>query len=202
MKTRFFYAPHKFKTWPKLYVLTEDGKLYCEFLNYMRPDTDIKNVDFENFKASDYQPQGYQDLQEISNEEALRKTLTRQANWISRYLRENNVQSSTSTSIKDSTAEFERILRGSYFRACSEMDKGFHGPEVKNGMLYMSIYHYLEYTMKGPRNYETFDLGGYLTGQSNGDYLVCKYECQDFEINKFNLDLLKSEENNFEDFLK
>ena len=95
MKARFFYAPHKYKTWPKLYVLTEDGKLYCEFLNYMRPDTDVRHVDFETFRASDYQPQGYQDLEEISYEEALRKPLTRQTNWVARYLRDNNIQASS-----------------------------------------------------------------------------------------------------------
>ena len=51
MKTRFFYAQEAYRTWPKLYVLTEDGTLYSEYLDYMQPAKDIKKVDFVTFKA-------------------------------------------------------------------------------------------------------------------------------------------------------
>jgi hypothetical protein len=86
MKTRFFYAPQAFNTWPKLFVLTEDGILYCEYLNFMSPATIRKKVDFENFKASDYSYQGYQKMEEIDEVTAKNKVLKSQTNWIARYL--------------------------------------------------------------------------------------------------------------------
>lgn len=86
MKTRFFYAAPKFRTWAKLFVLSEDGKLYCEYLANMNHATIRKDVDFESFKASDYSFEGYQTLEEIDEGTAKRKVLTRQVNWIQRYL--------------------------------------------------------------------------------------------------------------------
>ena len=80
MKARFFYAPAAYRTWPKLYVLTEDGTLYCEYLEFMRPATDIKHVDYNSFKADDYKFDGYQPIKEVTYEEAVATTLTRQIN--------------------------------------------------------------------------------------------------------------------------
>ena len=45
MKTRFFYTPQSFKTWPNLYVLTEDGFLYFEYLDHMTLAIIRKQVD-------------------------------------------------------------------------------------------------------------------------------------------------------------
>ena len=86
MKARFFYAPGVYSTWPKLFVLTEDGKFYCEYLDYMRKTKVEKQFDFETFKASDYVWGGYQYMTEITQEEAVGKVLECQANWITRYL--------------------------------------------------------------------------------------------------------------------
>ncbi len=86
MKARFFYAPGVYSTWPKLFVLTEDGKLYCEYLNFMRKYTVEKQFDFESFKATDYVWGGYQYMTEIKQEEAVEKILKCQANWITSYL--------------------------------------------------------------------------------------------------------------------
>jgi hypothetical protein len=86
MKARFFYAERAYKTWPKLFVLTQDGILFSEYLDYMKPASISKQFDFETFESGDYQWGGYQSLIEISEEEALRKPLTRQINWISSYL--------------------------------------------------------------------------------------------------------------------
>tara|TARA_Y100000589_G_C27104155_1_gene609342 strand:+ start:938 stop:1324 length:387 start_codon:yes stop_codon:yes gene_type:complete len=55
MKFRIFYAPQIFRTWEKVFVLTEDGKLYCQYL--MRFKTTYiqeENIDYENFRAQDY----------------------------------------------------------------------------------------------------------------------------------------------------
>ena len=86
MKARFFYAPGVYLTWPKLFVLTEDGKFYFEYLDYMRKTKVEKQVDFESFKASDYVWGGYQYMTEITQEEAIGKLLKCQANWITSYL--------------------------------------------------------------------------------------------------------------------
>ena len=86
MKARFFYAPAVYSTWSKLFVLTEDGKFYCEYLNFMRKCTVEKQFDFESFKATDYVWGGYQYMTEINQEEVVEKLLKCQANWITSYL--------------------------------------------------------------------------------------------------------------------
>jgi len=197
MKARFFYAPAAYRTWPKLYVLTEDGTLYCEYLDYMQPAKDIKQVNFDNFKAEDYQFGGYQPLEEISYEVAKAKSLKRQSNWIDRYLSSKKVNSNTLTP----NNRFDDILQYKrYYKACEEMEYGIHGPEVKDGKLYISIFHYLQFIGKNPKSYDTFSLGNYLTNASSY-YETCQYACQNFNINKFDLDLLQKEEINFNKFL-
>ncbi len=86
MKARFFYAASCHNTWPKLYVLTQDGKLYSKYLDFMQPAEDVEQVNFESFLASDYLFGGYQSLEEITLEVALGKSLRSQSNWIQRYL--------------------------------------------------------------------------------------------------------------------
>ncbi len=55
MKFRIFYAPQAQGAWEKLFVLTSDGKLYCEYLMRFVPDTIKKeNIDYVNFKPSDF----------------------------------------------------------------------------------------------------------------------------------------------------
>lgn len=78
---------------------------------------------------------------------------------------------------------------------------GTHGPERKNGNLYITIYHYLEYVCKEPSVYKTVELGGYLTTQSlkllnklNPQYIPCKYGKYPHVINKFELAFLRKEE--------
>lgn len=91
MKARFFYAPHinhknGRATWSKLFVLTEDGRFYCEYLDYMLPAKVELILDFNSFKASDYRWGGYQYLLEITKGEAISKRLIRQINWVDSYL--------------------------------------------------------------------------------------------------------------------
>lgn len=209
MSARFFYAPKVAATWPKLYVMTEDGTLYCEYLNFMQSARDIQHFDYQTFRASDYKWSGYQPLQEIDYKTANDKPLIRQANWVENYVRTKGIEvlsnpasevSSPSSSF--SNPEFQGIMSfGRYFEA-GTIEKGIHGPEINNGKLYMSIFHYLEYMQMGPRSYDTFKLGNYLTGRSAGDYQECKYDTQHFHINKFNLELLKREMPNFRVYRK
>lgn len=92
MNAKFFYGPHinhqnGKSTWAKLFVLTQDGTLYCEYLDYMKPSKIIESVNYLDFKPSDYSYAGYQHLEEISYEKAVETKLTSQPNWISDYLK-------------------------------------------------------------------------------------------------------------------
>jgi hypothetical protein len=87
MNARFFYADACYNTWPKLYVLTEDGKLFSRYLFFMEPATDTQHVDFHSFKASDYSWGGYQSLKEISYSKAIETKLRCQPNWVAAYMR-------------------------------------------------------------------------------------------------------------------
>ena len=86
MKTRFFYGAATHNTWAKVFVLSEDGRFYCEYLNYMNPARVNLKFDFNTFKAEDYKWGGYQSIVEIDESTAKTKILTSQSNWISRYL--------------------------------------------------------------------------------------------------------------------
>lgn len=86
MEARFFYGASTHNTWPKLFVLTSDGKFYCEYLDFMKAARVNLNFDFSDFKATDYKWDGYQSIVEIDEATAKSKTLTKQANWISTYL--------------------------------------------------------------------------------------------------------------------
>lgn len=55
MKFRIFYAPQCYKTWEKIFVLTSDGNLYCEFLdNFELKKIEESNIVYEKFRCSDY----------------------------------------------------------------------------------------------------------------------------------------------------
>lgn len=97
--------------------------------------------------------------------------------------------------------EFNSILNFKGYYSAGKIDKGNHGPEIDNEKLYISIYHYLQYIGEDPHDYYTDKLGNYLTTKSS-DYKECKYETQSYDINKFNIDLLKSERNNFDKYKK
>lgn len=92
MNVRFFVAPavtnNGLNTWKKLFVLTKDNKLYCEYLEYNNPAAVNKEFDFVSFKSSDYSwgAGKFQHLKEIDYETAKNEILTNQKNWIDTYL--------------------------------------------------------------------------------------------------------------------
>lgn len=199
MKARFFHAPAAYRTWPKLFVLTEDNRFYCEYLNFMQPATVDDRKDFNSFKAEDYEWSGYQPIQEVDERTAKTINLTMQSNWVERYL--DRLKASGPSPIANSSSLEERVLnRGGYF-AAGRIKEGIHGPEKSNGKVYISIYHYLDFIGEDPRDYDTFNLGRALTDLSNGDYRSCKYDSQTFRINKFTLQTLQEHEGIFDDYL-
>ena len=92
------------------------------------------------------------------------------------------------------------LAKTNYYKACSEMDFGTHGPELHENEVYISIYHYLEFIGLNPHNYDTFKLGHTLTIMSSSGYLDCKYSCQGFTINKFRLELLQKNHHIFDSY--
>ena len=75
MKVRFFTAPNidhnnGKSTWQKVYVLTDDGLLYSEYLDYMKPSIDKQYFNSDTFQASDYLFNGYQPLTEVTEDDA------------------------------------------------------------------------------------------------------------------------------------
>jgi hypothetical protein len=87
MKARFFYAAPVYKTWAKLFILTEDGRFYCKYLNYMQPATIELKFDYKTFKEEDYSWSGYQSIKEIDELTAKNTNLTQQENWVEKYLK-------------------------------------------------------------------------------------------------------------------
>jgi len=98
LKARFFIADEIYRTWPKLAVLSEDGTLYCEYLAWMKPTIFKKDgLDFNTFKATDFSfgegehGNAYQNLREVSYQEAIQFKLKQQDNWVKRYLNERGI---------------------------------------------------------------------------------------------------------------
>ena len=84
---KYYYAERIHETWPKLFILTDDGTLYCEYLDNLNPTIFTKQVDYLAFDASDFKWGGYQAIIEIDQISALNTSLTRQSNWVSQYLK-------------------------------------------------------------------------------------------------------------------
>jgi hypothetical protein len=98
-------------------------------------------------------------------------------------------------------SEFDLILNYSNYYSKGEIEYGIDGPEIFEDKLYISIYHYLEYINENPHNYDTFNLGLYLFKKSE-NFRKCKYKDQNIEIDKYNLELLKTERKNFDKYKK
>jgi hypothetical protein len=55
MKYRIFYAPQVFGTWEKLFVLTSDGHLYCEYLfRFTLNKIELSGFNYDNFAPTNY----------------------------------------------------------------------------------------------------------------------------------------------------
>ncbi|MBE7441409.1 MAG: hypothetical protein HS119_03045 [Flavobacteriales bacterium] len=97
MNVRFFLAAevlnNGFNTWKKLFVLTPDNILYCEYLEFNEPTIINENFDYVSFKDSDYSwGRGkFQHLREIDYETARTEKLRNQSNWIDEYLTKKGI---------------------------------------------------------------------------------------------------------------
>ena len=95
LKKRYFYASNikhqnGKETWSKLFVLSENGILYCEYLDFMQPRNIILKYNFDSFKAEDYKWSGFQSIIEIDENTALNKKLIMHQNWIYSYINKTN----------------------------------------------------------------------------------------------------------------
>ena len=97
MDARFFIAPevthNGFNTWKKLFVLTKDNILYCQYLEYYELAIVELNFDYSTFKASDYSwgAGKFQHLKEVDYTTAKNEKLTSQENWIDEYLMKKGI---------------------------------------------------------------------------------------------------------------
>ncbi|MCL1143219.1 DUF1643 domain-containing protein [Shewanella gaetbuli] len=83
---RFFYAKKTYNTWPKLFVLSDDGVLYSEYLNHNKLTIYKESVSCSGFDDNQFKWEGYQPIVEINRGEALCTRLTNQVNWVEQYM--------------------------------------------------------------------------------------------------------------------
>ena len=92
MNARFFYAAPIFTNSPKLLVLTENSVLYSEFREYEILKVEkLDGVGYDNFEVSKFETEDYPVLLEIGYKEAADMPLNGQANWVDRYVKNNNI---------------------------------------------------------------------------------------------------------------
>lgn len=97
--------------------------------------------------------------------------------------------------------KIQNILNYEGYFSAGDIEYGIHGPELVDGTIYISVYHYLEFTGKNPRNYDTFKMGAAFTDMTD-DSKKCKYETQNFEIKKYSFELIEENPEVVEDFRK
>ncbi len=116
---------------------------------------------------------------------------------------ENNFKSNPSSNHNQTieNPEFQKIMDFPNYYSAGEIEYGIHGPEIENGKLYISVYHFLEFHLLNPRNYNTFSIGNEFSKLSN-DYKTCKYKSQNFTIGKYDWELLKNNWAIFERYKK
>ena len=93
MKARYFYAPAIFSVIPKIFILTEDLKLYSETREHGLVTVDNQQaVQFEKFNPSLHETEEYPILLEITQTEAIETSLNSQINWVNRYIEEKRIR--------------------------------------------------------------------------------------------------------------
>lgn len=106
---------------------------------------------------------------------------------------ENNFKSSPSSNHNQTieNPEFQKIMNFPNYFSAGEIEYGIHGPEIENGKLYISVYHFLEFHLLNPRCYNTFSIGNEFS-KLTSNYKTCKYKSQNFTIGKYDWVLLKN----------
>lgn len=87
-------------------------------------------------------------------------------------------------------SKIQQILNYGRYYSAGQMDYGVDGPELINGTVYISVYHFLEFMGEKPWEYDTFKMGQAFYGISR-DFKKCKYLSQDFEIGKYDFEFLE-----------
>ena len=93
----------------------------------------------------------------------------------------------------------ENILNFKMYFKGKTLEYGENGPELKEGKIYISVYHFLEFNGINPHNYDVFAMGNYLA-RLTSDYCIVKYVSDDFKINKYHYDFIRLNNNILEQF--
>ena len=97
--------------------------------------------------------------------------------------------------------KIQDILNYSGYYSAGYIEYGIHGPELVDGTIYISVYHYLEFKGRKPWEYNTFKMGQAFYGITT-DYKKCKYTTQEFDIGKYSFELLESKDDLVEEYKK
>ena len=99
-----------------------------------------------------------------------------------------------------SQEKISEILNYNGYFSAGDVEYGINGPELVDGKIYMSIYHYLEFIRENPRRFNTLKIG-LILAETNDDIKKCKYIKHKFEIKKYSFELLEENIGLFELFM-
>ena len=97
--------------------------------------------------------------------------------------------------------KIQQILNFENYYSAGTMDYGIDGPELTDGTVYISVYHFLEFMGEKPWDYDTFKMGQAFYGITS-DRKKCKYLSQNFEIGKYSFELIEERMDIVEQFKK
>lgn len=197
---RFFYAPYIHRTWPKIYVLSEDGILYSKYLFKYNISIDTKHFNFENFKESDYSYNGYQKMHQISFDDAVKTNLINQSNWVKEYVSYKTEVLQTKLAVKFD--EKERLLNFKGYDKENKYNIVINSLELKDDKIFLNLIHYFNFNNLNIAKYDFFKIEQALFVLSENDLI--NYSAVYNEISthfKFEYFFIKNYEEIFEDFL-
>lgn len=197
---KFFYAPYIYRTWPKIYVLSEDGILYSKYLFKYNYSEDTKQFNFVDFKESDYSYGGYQKMHEISFDVALKTNLISQSNWVKEYVSHKTkiLQNKLAVKFDDK----EKLLDFKGYDKENKYNIVVNSLEFKDDKIFLNLIHYFNFNNINIAKYNLVKIEHALVVLSENHFI--NYTAFYKEITthyKFEYFFMKNYEEIFEDFL-
>ncbi len=89
-----------------------------------------------------------------------------------------------------------------YFDKYTTLPGIINRPEEKDGKIYISIYHFMEYNGINPELYYTLNIGLYFYENITKDVISCFYTNYPHKIDKYDYEIIKRNQHIFKNFLK
>ena len=80
------------------------------------------------------------------------------------------------------------------------LTEGFHGPELDNSIVYISVYHFMEYQGIVPASYDTEGIGLHLSTIKTA-IKFCRYKELPYKINKYDYTFIKEHQAIFDNYV-